>query len=110
MLARLSTDYPDLFTHGTKRARIPLKRGIYGDIRERYPEISARVVFAALYRYTRTRKYQSALTYSTNRYDLDGNIAGSVTPEDRAKAKENVKRSLIRRSKVAKIEKSEQGE
>ncbi|CTQ45746.1 ProQ/FINO family protein [Roseibium aggregatum] len=106
-LARLADDHPDVFILDKSRAKIPLKVGIYKDIRKLYPDVSGRVTHFALKRYTSKRSYYRAILSGYHRYDLSVTPSGKVTAKQRDTAKERLKRSLISRSKVAKIGKNE---
>lgn len=83
------------------RKGVPLSIGIHSVIRERLPEITRGHLVAALKRHTNSTRYLKALSQGGERFDLDGNPAGAVTPEQRDQAtatlKERFKRSTEKR-------------
>lgn len=66
----------------------PLKVGIHADLVRGLPEIDAALLRRALANHTARDGYLLALIHhrGNHRYDLQGNVAGAVTPEERAEA------------------------
>jgi sRNA-binding protein len=100
LLAQL---YPALFTQPGERRRpkLPLKIGTRQDILDRAPcdengPISVRRIRAALKDYVSGPRYQKALAFNPNRYDLDGNVAGSVEEAIAKRAKERVRKAPLK--------------
>ncbi|MBS9476197.1 ProQ/FINO family protein [Ancylobacter radicis] len=62
--------------------KIPLKVGIYQDLRIAAPDLSARKMADALHDYTTGRTYLRALVAGAHRIDLDGWPEGVVTTEE----------------------------
>ena len=83
-MALLAERFPHCFD---ERNRRPLKIGINADLIVTMTGImTARDVANALRFYTGSVLYQRALTAGAGRLDLDGNLAGTVTPEEEAAA------------------------
>ena len=83
-MALLAERFPHCFD---ERNRRPLKIGINADLIVTMTGImTARDVANALRFYTGSFLYQRALTAGAGRLDLDGNLAGTVTPEEEAAA------------------------
>jgi ProP effector len=59
----------------------PLALGIHKVIRERSPDITQDAIRLAMKLHTGSTRYLKALTQSDQRFDLDGQPAGTVTPE-----------------------------
>lgn len=89
ILERLIADFPKCFTLENPR---PLKIGIRGELRARYPDISYRNMSAALFHYAKRKAYLRALAEGRERIDLDGNDAGTPTTEERAAALDKLKK------------------
>jgi len=64
----------------------PLAIGIHKTIRERLPDIGDGALRNALKNYTASTKYLKAVANGRERFDLDGNPAGEITPEQRDQA------------------------
>jgi sRNA-binding protein len=78
----LTEAFPNCFSLYEQRRR-PLKRGIYNDILERLPGVvTADELKLALRYYCCNKFYRSRLLAGAWRYDLDGNVTGSVTKEE----------------------------
>jgi len=83
-MALLSGRFPRCFD---ERNRRPLKIGINADVVVAMAgTMTARDVASALRFYTGSVLYQRALTAGAGRLDLDGNLAGMVTPQEEAAA------------------------
>lgn len=96
--ALLEGFWPLLFSY---RAPRPLKVGIIEDMvsdsASRGLPFDKELLKKALLRYTWRYRYQEGLAKGENRYDLDGNEAGIITPEQRERAL----RELEKRTKNA---------
>jgi len=83
-MALLAERFPHCFD---ERNRRPLKIGINADVVVAMAgAMTSRDVANALRFYTRSVLYQRVLTAGTGRLDLDGNLAGTVTPQEEAAA------------------------
>ena len=83
-MALLGERFPRCFD---ERNRRPLKIGINADVVVAMAgTMTARDVANALRFYTGSVLYQRALTAGVGRLDLDGNLAGRVTPQEEAAA------------------------
>ncbi|MBK6744332.1 MAG: ProQ/FinO family protein [Hydrogenophilales bacterium] len=69
----------------------PLALGIHKTLRERMPELSQDQIRRALRIHTGSTRYLKALSHAEERFDLDGNPAGTVTPEQREQAGNQLK-------------------
>lgn len=87
--AILVSRFPQVFM-GRGKSKIPLKIGIFKDIRNHSPDLSRGELRAALQDYTSGPSYLRALMVHPYRYGLDGMIAGHVTTEHVAKANERL--------------------
>ena len=86
VITKLCEKYPNTF-HGTKRK--PLKVGIHKDILEALKDdaqVSATALRKALFWYIRGYAYQRGIVMHDHRFDLDGNPAGEITPEQKEAA------------------------
>lgn len=100
-LGRLVELFPAVFRTWTETP-LPLKIGIYADIRARVPDLPAKHLHNTLYRYTTTMRYLHVLVAGAERFDLDGNACGHVTSEQDAIAETaRLKRSPKPRIKQA---------
>lgn len=68
-------------------AKIPLKKGIAQDIRERVPDMTWSQIRRALRDYTGGPKYLKQCSAGVARIDLDGKPVSTVTAEEAAYAK-----------------------
>ena len=83
-MALLAERFPHCFD---ERNRRPLKIGINADVIVTMTgTMTARDVANALRFYTGSVLYQRALTAGAGRLDLDGNLAGTVIPQEEAAA------------------------
>jgi ProP effector len=95
----LAKRFPRCFDEQNRR---PLKIGINTDVVVAMAgAMTARDVAGALRFYTGSILYQQALTAGAGRIDLDGNLAGTVTPEEEAAALDK-KRSWAARKATGK--------
>lgn len=77
-LAILVTAHPKTFMPwGTDC--VPLKLGIHLDLKIAHPEMPERDLRAALFFYTRTKRYLKALLAIPHRVDLNGEPSGDVS-------------------------------
>jgi ProP effector len=83
----------------------PLSIGIHKAIKERLPDIGEGSLRMALKGYTASTKYLKAIANCNQRFDLDGNLAGEVTAEQRQQALATIK---DRFRKAAERKKAEQ--
>lgn len=77
LLESLSADY------AVFRDCLPLALGIHKTVKERKPDIEAPALRAAMRIHTASTRYLKALVTGKERFDLDGQIAGEVTEEQR---------------------------
>ena len=80
VLEKLNAEFP-VFRDG-----LPLAVGIHKTIRERIPGIDQGQLRAAMKSHTASTRYLKSLTQAESRFDLDGNPAGAVTPEQKQQA------------------------
>jgi ProP effector len=64
----------------------PLAIGIHKAVLERIPGINPQQLRLAMRMHTASARYLKALTHGETRFDLDGNAAGGVTPEQKQQA------------------------
>ena len=69
----------------------PLAIGIHKAILERIPGINPQQLRLAMRMHTSSARYLKALTNGETRFDLDGNVAGTVTPEQKQQAMETLR-------------------
>lgn len=69
----------------------PLALRIDKSILERFPDIDRKSLRSALRSHTASTKYLKAMERATERFDLDGNVAGEVTEEQRQHAATTLK-------------------
>jgi ProP effector len=99
VLETLSATFP-VFRDGQ-----PLAIGIHKAIKARLPNIGEGSLRMALKGYTASTKYLKVIANGKQRFDLDGNPAGEVTPEQRQQALETIKERF---RKAAERKKDEQ--
>src|SRR5262245_40483181 len=90
-IAALATLYPAVLSAEPWQAHRPLKVGIGNDLVARGVH-SAPKVNAALKRYVDRLMYQKCLAAGGARIDLEGNVAGEVSSEQRCRAETLVAR------------------
>ena len=79
--ARLAELFPALFTPGQAR---PIKLRIQHDIQTRAPQVFTKKALAIFFhRHTTSTAYLRALAAATERFDLDGAVAGELAAEHR---------------------------
>ena len=88
-IAALAALFPAVFSAEPRQAHRPLKVGIGNDLVAR-GVFGAREVNAALKRYVDRLTYQECLAAGGARVDLDGNVAGEVSSEQRCRAERMV--------------------
>lgn len=88
--ALLAAAFPKTFMPKGKQ-KVPLKIGIREDIAALGSSVSMRRLKIALRDYTSGPLYLRALTEGAPRYDLDGNIAGTVTAHEADFARKQLK-------------------
>ena len=64
----------------------PLAIGIHKAVSERIPGINPQQLRLSMRMHTASARYLKALTNGETRFDLDGNAAGAVTPEQKEQA------------------------
>ncbi|TAH40722.1 MAG: ProQ activator of osmoprotectant transporter prop [Betaproteobacteria bacterium] len=69
----------------------PLALRIDKSIAERFPEFDRKSLRNALHMFTASTRYLKSVERSKERFDLDGNVAGEVTDEQRAHAATTLK-------------------
>ena len=94
-IAALAALFPAVFSAEPWRAHRPLKVGIGNDLVER-GVLGAREVNAAMKRYVVRLMYQKCLAAGGARVDLEGNVAGEVSREQRCRAERLVARIKAR--------------
>lgn len=85
----------------------PLAIGIHKAIKARLPDLNDAQLRFALKSHTASTRYLKALANGDTRFDLDGNPAGAVSPEQRQLALDGVKERF---RKAAERKKAEQQE
>ena len=81
--------FPKCFMPKGER-KVPLKIGIYYDIRKLCPDLSSRKISRALSDYTSGRTYRRSMIAGACRLDLDGWPFGFVTTEEAEEARERL--------------------
>lgn len=69
----------------------PLALGIDKAIHARFPEFERKLVRTAMRMHTASTRYLKAVEKATERFDLEGNVAGEVTEEHRSHAAQTLK-------------------
>ena len=105
-IAALAALFPAAFSAEPWRAHRPLKVGIGNDLVAR-GVLGAREVNAALKRYVDRLMYQKCLAAGGARVDLDSNVAGEVSREQRCRAERLVARIKARQLAEAPSAKAE---
>ncbi len=95
--ALLIQRFPNAFPKDYDAIR-PLKLGIHADLIARAPDLDPILLRRALANHTQRDGYWLALIHGRgdHRYDLDGQPAGTVTPEERAEAQKQLDASMKR--------------
>src|SRR4029077_17920485 len=94
-IAALAALFPAAFSAEPWRTHRPLKVGI-GDELVARGVLGAREVNAALKQYVDRLKYQKCLAAGGARFDLEGNLAGEVSTQQRCRASRMVARIKAR--------------
>src|SRR5437899_4066990 len=102
----LAALFPNAFSAEPWRVHRPLKVGIGNDLVAR-GVLGARELNAALSRYVDRLMYQKCLAAGGARVDLDGNVAGEVSREQRCRAERLVARFKARQLAEAAAAKAE---
>src|SRR5215470_2690071 len=105
-IAALAALFPAAFSAEPSQPHRPLKVGIGNDLVAR-GVFGAREVNAALKRYVDRLAYQECLATGGARVDLDGNVAGEVSSEQRCRAEKMVARIEARQLAEAAAAKAE---
>ena len=74
-------------------------------IKERLPDIETRKLHLAMKLHTSSTSYLKLLSSGVDRFDLNGNVAGTVTPEQQKQALDSLRERF---RKVAEQRKAEQ--
>lgn len=82
----------------------PLAIGVHKTIRERLPGMGAGQLHHALKAHTASTRYLKALSQEANRFDLDGNPAGIVTPEQQKQALDSLRERFRKQAERRKAE------
>ena len=109
---QLMERFPQAFPKDYDAIR-PLKLGIHADVLQRWPEVDPVLLRRALANHTSRDGYLLALLHhrGDRRYDLDGQPAGTVTPEERAEALQRLAASTQRgQAKAARVREHEERE
>lgn len=85
----------------------PLAIGIHKGIAERLPELTKDQIKVAMRWHTASMTYLKALATETTRFDLDGNPAGTVTPEQQQQAADLIKERLRKGAERKRLEQKE---
>jgi len=105
-IVALAALFPAVFSAEPREAHRPLKVGIGNDLVTR-GVFGAREVNAALKRYVDRLTYQECLAAGGARVDLDGNVVGEVSSEQRCRAERMVARIKARQLAEAAAESKE---
>jgi len=102
-LARLAERYPECFTRDRDKVR-PLAVGIQQKLRAElaadpeWQQTPGWLVRQALAVYTRSGAYYNAILQKRPRINLDGSVAGEVTEQEQAHAKEQLEQLKARQA------------
>jgi sRNA-binding protein len=105
-IAALAALFPAAFSAESWGVHRPLKVGV-GDELVARGVLGAREVNAALKRYVERLKYQKCLAAGGARFDLEGNVAGEVSRQQRCRASRMVARIKARQLSEAASAKTE---
>jgi sRNA-binding protein len=105
-IAALAASFPAAFSAEPWQAHRPLKVGI-GDELVARGVLGTREVNAALKQYVDRLKYQKCLAAGGARFDLEGNVAGEVSRQQRCRASRMVARIKARQLAEAATAKTE---
>jgi len=76
----------------------PLAIGIFKAIVALHPELDAKLLRAALHQHTSATAYLKGMSKATERFDLEGKVAGEVTEEQRKFALDQMKERIKKRN------------
>ena len=110
--ALLIQRFPNAFPKNYDAIR-PLKLGIHADLIARAPDLDPVLLRRALANHTQRDGYLLALVHGRDdhRYDLDGNLVGAVTPEERTEAQKRLDTSTKRgQDKAARVREHQERE
>ena len=110
--ALLIQRFPNAFPKDYNAIR-PLKLGIHADLIARAPDLDPALLRRALANHTQRDGYLLALVHGRDdhRYDLDGNLVGAVTPEERTEAQKRLDTSTKRgQDKAARVREHQERE
>ncbi|MCK9382284.1 MAG: ProQ/FINO family protein [Sulfuritalea sp.] len=82
----------------------PLAIGIHKTIRERLPDMNASQLRHALKIHTASTRYLKALSQGETRFELDGTVAGIVTPEQQKQALDTLRERFRKHAERRKAE------
>ena len=85
----------------------PLAIGIDAQIMKRMPELEKKTLRAALRSHTNSTRYLKTMEKATVRLDLEGNEAGQVTDEHRARASELLKERFRKQAEERRAQQAE---
>jgi ProP effector len=88
----------------------PLALGIDKAVSERFPEFDRKSVRTAMRMHVNSTRYLKAVEKATERFDLDGNVAGEITDEHRGHAAQTLKERFAAVAKRKRDEQKEQQE
>ena len=93
---------------------LPLALGIHKTVKEKMPEVDVAALRSAMKIHTSSTRYLKALAVGKDRFDLNGNISGEVTEEQREVAstalRDRFKKAAERRKSEEQAKKAAQGE
>jgi ProP effector len=81
--------------------------GIHKAIKEKLPDVDAGQLRAAMKIHTASTRYLKVLSQGGSRFDLDGNVAGEVTEEQRKQATEGLRERFRKGAERKKAEQQE---
>lgn len=98
-MRRVLAFWPALFNlDNPKPLRVGILDDLMQDINARNLTIGAGVLKAAIASYTRRIRYQKALAAGGDRYDLNGQPCGEITPEQQQEAADTLKKAKGKQS------------
>ena len=95
-------------TFAVFRAGLPLAIGIHKAIKTRLPDVGEAALRMTLKAYTASTKYLKAVANGKQRFDLDGQVAGDITPEQRAQALTTLKERFRKAAEQKRAEQAAQ--
>lgn len=82
----------------------PLAIGIHKAILERHPDIDLQQLRLAMRKHTSSMRYLKVITQSDTRFDLDGNLAGEITAEQKKQALDTLRERFRKGAEQKKAE------